>query len=263
MFIAYYDESGDDGFPEYSSPLFVLSAIYLHHINWQRIRGEIHDFRKQLKQDYGIPVKLEIHTKHLLLGKNPYRELNLSENDRVSIIGLCCDMIAKLDLEIINVTINKKKIKSSRYNVLDKALTYSIQRIENDLMQTDSESKFMIITDEGRVGTMRNISRKIQRLNYIPSRYGSQPYRQEIKSLIEDPLPKSSSQSYFIQLSDLIAYIVYLHKLNELRVGPFPSRIPKSVNDAKLREWLNRLKPSLNLEASGADPYGIVCYPNK
>jgi hypothetical protein len=25
MHIAYYDEAGDDGFPKYSSPLFVLS----------------------------------------------------------------------------------------------------------------------------------------------------------------------------------------------------------------------------------------------
>lgn len=260
MFIAYYDESGDDGFPG-SSPLFVLSAIYLHHMNWQKVHAEIHDFRKQLKQDYDMPVKLEIHTKHLLLGKNPYRELNLSDDDRVSIIGLFCEMIAKLDLVIVNVTINKKKIKSSRYNVLDRAFTYSIQRIENDLTQTDSDTKFMIITDEGRVGTMRNISRKIQRLNYIPSRYGSQSYRQEIQSLIEDPLPKSSRQSYFIQLSDLVAYIVYLHKLTELEVGTLPSRIPNSVDAAKLKEWLDTLKPRLNLEASKTDSYGIVCYP--
>lgn len=31
MYIAYYDESGDDGFPAYSSPLFVLTALYPEH----------------------------------------------------------------------------------------------------------------------------------------------------------------------------------------------------------------------------------------
>jgi len=27
MYIAYYDESGDDGYPKCSSPLFILSTI--------------------------------------------------------------------------------------------------------------------------------------------------------------------------------------------------------------------------------------------
>ena len=28
MYIAYFDETGDDGFPTYSSELFVLTSIY-------------------------------------------------------------------------------------------------------------------------------------------------------------------------------------------------------------------------------------------
>ena len=262
MFIAYYDESGDDGFPG-SSPLFVLSAVYLHYLDWQNVYKEIIEFRQELKQNYGLPIKLEIHAKHLLLGKNPYRTLNLSESDRVSIIDLFCEKIAQLNLKVINVVINKNKLKSPspNYDVLDNALRYSIQRIENDLKKIDPKRKFIIITDEGRVGKMCSISRKIQRINFIPSKYEKRLYRQEIQSLIEDPLPKSSRESYFIQLSDLIAYIVYAHKLTELGIGSFPSRIPKAVNEEKLCEWLDTLKPRLNLEASKTDPYGIVCYP--
>ncbi len=39
MYIAYYDESGDDGYPRYSSPLFVLSVTYLHYLNWKDVLG--------------------------------------------------------------------------------------------------------------------------------------------------------------------------------------------------------------------------------
>jgi hypothetical protein len=35
MFLAYYDESGDDGFPQTSSQLFVLTAVYQHHLVWK------------------------------------------------------------------------------------------------------------------------------------------------------------------------------------------------------------------------------------
>ena len=44
MFIAYYDESGDDGYPNYSSPLFVLTSLYLHYLNWKDTFHKIFQF---------------------------------------------------------------------------------------------------------------------------------------------------------------------------------------------------------------------------
>ena len=147
------------------------------------------------------------------------------------------------------------------YNVLDRALTYSVQRIENDLKKLDPTKKFMIITDEGRVGKMRSTTRKIQKINFIPSRFGSESYRQEIKSLIEDPLPKSSKQSYFIQFADLIAYIVFLYINQKLQISPKPNRLPEIIDNKKIINWMDRLEGSLNTEASSDDKYGVVCYP--
>lgn len=106
MFIAYYDESGDDGYPNYSSPLFVLTTAYLHYLNWKDTYEMIHKFRKQLKNDYGLPIKVELHTKHFLLDKNPYRKHAFSDNDRVFIIDLFCELISQIPLKIITVVIN-------------------------------------------------------------------------------------------------------------------------------------------------------------
>ena len=37
-----------------------------------------------------------------------------------------------MDLKIVNVIIDKKKFKDNNYHVLENALKYNIQRIEND-----------------------------------------------------------------------------------------------------------------------------------
>ena len=262
MHIAYYDESGDDGFPSYSSPLFVLTGVYLHYMKWKDAYAAIRDFRSELRKRFGLPIKWEIHTKHLVLNKKPYGSLGLPVGERIRIIDLCCDLIAGLDVKIVNVVIVKPRIRNSDYDILDRALTYSVQRIENDLdPSSHPENQFVIITDEGRVGKMRKTTRRIQRYNPIPSKFGPTTYRREIQSLIEDPLPKDSKESYFIQLADLVAYIVYLYAVTKTRAGTFPKRMPSEVTPEQVRLWLESLKPSLNLEASRSDPYGIVFYP--
>ena len=56
--------------------------------------------------------------------------MELSEQQRLDIVGLYCDLIAILEVRIINVVIVKPRIRNSDYKVLDTALTYSVQRIE-------------------------------------------------------------------------------------------------------------------------------------
>ncbi|WP_204279881.1 hypothetical protein, partial [Serratia marcescens] len=71
------------------------------------------------------------------------------------------------------------------YDVLKNALTYNVQRIENDL-NINPDNRFMIITDEGRVSKMRSTTRQIQKINFIPSMFNYDTYRKEIEKLIED-----------------------------------------------------------------------------
>jgi hypothetical protein len=164
-------------------------------------------------------------------------------------------------VRIVNVVIVKARIQSGNYGVLDRALTYSVQRIENDLTKSGNrDARFMIVTDEGRVGKMRKTTRRVQRFNFIPSQYAPYSYRREIKLLIEDPLPKSSAESHSIQLADLVSYVIKLHVSMQLGGSP-PTRMPPEVTVSKISEWMDRLLPSLNVDASAADPFGIVCYP--
>lgn len=262
MRIVYYDESGDDGFPQYSSPLFCLTAVYMHYLSWKENYEAILDFRRKLKSDFNFPVKTEMHTKYFLLDKNPYREFKISGEDKKQIINLYCQLISRLDIKVINAVMVKDKLKRSNFDVLDTALTYSIQRIENDLNSGNNpDDRFMIITDPGRVGKMRKTTRRIQRINFIPSRFSTLQYRKEIKYLIEDPLPKDSKESYFIQISDLISYIVYLYSILHFDIDELPNRLKTFTVFEDIKEWLNQLKPVFNVKAARSNEYGIVFHP--
>ena len=86
-------------------------------------------------------------------------------------------------------------------------------------------------------------------------------YRKEIGLLIEDPLPKDSKQSHYIQISDLISYIVYLYTINHLKIGGFSNRLQKIIDIDIVTKWMKCLSPVFNLKASRSNEYGVVYYP--
>lgn len=262
MRIAYYDEAGDDGYPNYFSAMFVLSALYMPYLAWKENFEALHEFRRELKRQFGLPVRTQLHSRKFVLNKNPYKSFGLSDADRLGIVDLYCERLATLELKVINVCIDKTRIRKASYPVLLWALKFSVQRIENDLRNTGSEdSRFLIITDPGRVGKMRKTTRKVRRINYIPSMYGPHAYRRQIERLIEDPLPKDSRESYFIQSADLVSHLVYLHAHFSKGVGSIHARMPADVTPTRVTGWLDELIPCLNTEASRADRYGIYYHP--
>jgi hypothetical protein len=265
MYIAYFDETGDDGYPKRETELFVLTSGYSHHANWQTNYKKTLDFRKYLLATYKFPIKLEMHTKHFLLNKNPYRQFGWDEATRLRIVQEYADFIAALDFEFINVVVNKLKITATNEKmykpVLDAALKFNVQRIENTIKASQPGTKFMIISDEGRVSTMRKTTRRIQKINFIPSKIDGRSYRQEIDLLLEDPLPKNSNQSYFIQFCDYVSFFAYLRLIKTLGAGKWHGRLGW-LKESDVEDILNRLTPVLNMKAnSGANEYGFVIYP--
>ncbi len=217
-------------------------------------------FRKHLKEKYGLPVKVELHTRPLLMNKNPYRQLGLSGDQRRDIVSDACRMLSSLPLRFINVVIVKPNIMRRDYRVLDRALTYAIQRVENDLQPArHPENKFLIVTDRGREGVMRKTARRLRKINYIPSRFSDTSYQQPIRTLIEDPLPKDSRESYYIQYCDMVSYLVYLHGLFAKLSCDYSRRL--AVSHENVQEYLDMLKPCLNRSASREDPHGIIFTP--
>jgi len=82
--------------------------------------------------------------------------------------------------------------------------------------------------------------------NYVPSHFGPS-YNAQITHIIEDPVMRNSSISYFIQLADLVAHSLYRKKI--------PKGGYKRYNIDLLFDRADRL---LVKQASRSDPYGIV-----
>lgn len=258
-YIAYFDETGDDGANTQSSNQFVLTSIFMDSNVWQDNFGKIREGRRNLKVKYGLHISEEIHTKHLVRDKGLYRSYNWNDDQRREILIDITKLICNLDIKITNVIVDKTKIKSPQYNVLENALTYNIQRIENT---SHGEWNYVIITDEGRLPPMRKTARAIRAYNPVQSHFGG-VQNIPIKGLIEDVLAKDSEESYFIQLCDFVSFFADLYFRIEDKGETLPRRVEKIVDRTFVKRVFATLKAEnvLNLKASNNHNYGFVIYP--
>lgn len=259
-YLVYFDETGDDGITTASSDHFILTSVYMPAENWQQNFNLIRALKKELRDKYGFHVSEEIHTKHLLYNKNPYRAYKWDNDTRTEILKSVTLTIAAMDLSIINVIIDKNKIKNPDYNVLSTALTYNIQRIEND---SKGEWNYIIITDEGRIAPMRKTARKIRAFNPIQSKYSYGFTNQPISCLVEDIMEKNSKESYFIQICDFVSYFSHLYFTTHIQGKPLPNRVANLIDESFVGSVMATLKKAnkLNLKANEKNPYGFVIYP--
>lgn len=228
--------------------------------SWQKNYDIMTDLRRKLKQKYNFFIKEEMHTKHFLCDKAPYRKYNWSVTDRQEILKEYTLAISKLDISIINVMIDKRKIKREDYKILENALTYNIQRIEND---SAGKWTYIIITDKGRISPMRKTARSIRAYNPIHSKFSMQIKNQPIHSLIEDILEKDSKESHFIQICDFISYFTHLYQKCCVENNDLPNRIANVIDKKFIGSVMKTLKGSgrINLNANRNNTYGIVKYP--
>ncbi len=264
----YVDESGDDGFAAYPncSRYFILTSLSLDESSWRSVFGQLQTLRAQLKQQYGLPSKTEIHAGPMIRGNEPYRTLmGLATRPALASAFLMdyLKAVAQLQLSIVNVAVDKATILAkwpakprSDFDVLDIAFRYSLQRLEISMRATNSN--FAVVVDQGRLGAMRRVARKATRFNYVNSSIGNVP----TQHLLEDPLEKESNQSHFLQVCDAVTMAVKLY-LDEKNGGVTTSstRLSAGLGSIRGSDYMQALKPVLNLQAHPADPFGVVCYP--
>jgi hypothetical protein len=259
--IVYFDETGDDGVTAASSDHFVLTSVYMPAESWQANFDKIKNLRRELRDKYGFHVSQEMHTKQFLTDKNPYREYGWTPKERQEIIIAFTKVISDMDLKIVNVIIDKTKFKDSDYPVLERALTYNIQRVEND-SKADNWN-YLIITDEGRLAPMRKTARQIRAFNPVQSKYTYGYTNHPITNMIEDIMEKKSSESYFIQIADFVSYFVHLYFETKVRAKQLPKRVQNVIDANFVGRVLETLKVYnvLNLKANESNNYGLVIYP--
>lgn len=258
-FLAYFDETGDDGVTTASSEHFVLTSLYMPANDWLANFDALKNMRKELRAKYGLHISEEFHTKHFLTDKSPYREYCWSHEQRREILKTYTLCLAGMNISTVNVIIDKTKFINSNYKVLEKALTYNIQRIEND---SSGNWNYIILSDKGRISPMSSTARKIRAYNPIPSQFGN-GYNRPIKGLIEDVLEKDSRDSYFIQSADFISYFAHLYFLVNDKHKQLPNRVGRLIDKDFIGSVFAILKNGkvINLRANPSHDYGFVIYP--
>lgn len=259
-YLVYFDETGDDGISTASSDVFVLTSIYMDSAVWQDNYDIFKQFRKDIKSEYGMHISEEMHTMHFLREKGLYRPYNWTVEQRREILTRFAVAISKIKIKAINVIIDKNNIHTEDYEVLENALTYNIQRIDND---SAGKWKYLIISDQGRITPMRKTARRIRTFNPIQSHFGGVT-NLPIQGMIEDILEKRSEESYFIQICDYISCFTSLYYKYVIKNAELPKRIMQIID----KEFVSRVMATFKTggilnEKAGSNKYGLVVYPKK
>jgi hypothetical protein len=245
----YVDESGDSGLVDSPTSHFALSGLVIHESKWRDFVATIVAFRKTLKAVYDLPLRTELHASQLI--RSP-PVTGMARHVRLAILRNFIDELAKIEfISITNVIVDKAN-KPADYDVFTKAWQALFQRFENTLKYGNFPGAHT--SDFGMVLTDATDGRKLQRLvrrmavhNPVPNRFWPGYRNMPLLRIIEDPHPKDSQDSYFIQACDACAYFA----LQRFSPNSF-------VRRAGAQNYVGRLSPILNKRASSTHEMGIV-----
>lgn len=253
MYLMYVDGSGDSGLTDSPTRHYVLTGIVLHELRWQGYLDQIIEFRRRMRATFGLPLSAELHAAAMI--NNPGELVRIKRNDRLAIIRAFADEIATMpDMSIINVLVNKDG-KRPPYDVFAMAWKALLQRFENTIVgrnfrgPANADERGMIFPDNTDNPKVTQLLRQMRRFNPVPNqpRFGIGYRDLLVRHLIEDPNFRDSRHSYFVQVADLAAFLLYQY------VAPSLFFRKKGA-----RGYLLRLDPVLCRAASATDPLGIV-----
>lgn len=239
MFLVYIDDSGDEH-------VRCFSALILHESVWKESLDRIKDYRRALKASDGIYVTKEFHATEFVAGRGQIADRIVTKARRIELFKETLAFVTGLPkIQIINGFYGRKD---------ERAL---FERMMNRINRTMAEwrSHALIICDEGKDYTP--LVRRMMVFNPIQSRFGAWPDGSLLRNLpltriVEDPVFRDSSRSYFIQLADFVAYALFRHEV------PLESKAKYGLHHA-----FDLLHPICVRAAYARDPkrLGIIRYP--
>jgi Protein of unknown function (DUF3800) len=157
---------------------------------------------------------------------------------------------------VLNVCTRKRLITRPDTPVFEWSWEKFIQRLQTFLerggsgLGVDNDYGFLV-TDRTHDDQLRRLMRKLRAFNYVPSMIPGSPRRKLlVTKMLDDPTPRDSRQSYWIQMADLIAYALARKLFQRPSLNPYHFEI-----------YFDILDPILLKEASHYDPQGIVVWP--
>lgn len=231
--IAYVDESHD--------PVrFCLSALVIDAADRPAALEQCLQFRRYLRDMYGIKVRSELHSQPLVAGiGRSFATRTVSKWERSQVFAGMLQTAAFLpNVKLFNVALLKNGRRDPQIDAWDRLLN----RLEKNAQVNGNSEKgllawalrqgqfadesakeqlkkhiesichrVLVVADEGHEYSITRAFRRMHRYNFIPSQHGAWEDGSRAKNLtltryIEEPVFRSSDSSHFLQLADAIAF---------------------------------------------------------
>ncbi|MGN6272266.1 MAG: DUF3800 domain-containing protein [Protaetiibacter sp.] len=206
MLFAYVDESGNTGevSKKGSTPFYALGCVLLDADQWPDAFEKMIEFRRSIKSSFGVPVRAELKANYLIRNSGSLAGSPLAPAQRGLIYRYHLHTIAAIRARAFGIVIDKRPSDLSGQAVLELAWSTLLQRLERTTHY--DQQRLMLIHDEGENDAVRKQYRKARRYLTAGSAFSGGSIRLAAPDFVEDPVPRSSASSYFIQLADLVAY---------------------------------------------------------
>lgn len=257
MYLLYADESGDPGLGRGGTDWFVITGVIVHESYWNETFTRFLDLRRNLSRRYGIPQRVALHATDIVNGHGDFHhsQYGLTTADRMNLYREVLEFLAQLtELHVLNIFVHKNRILNRSIDVFQWAWMIFIQRFHNSIerggaLHIDNDYG-LLVTDRTHDDHLRRLMRQMRAFNFVPNMVGGGARRILVTRILDDPIPRDSKTSYFIQIADLIAYAL------ARREYPRPA-----LNRYGFETYFDIVDPILLKEASHTDPQGIVYWP--
>ena len=195
MYLIYIDES-------YDEKHYAYSALFIDAFQWNYYFSHVLQWRSQWQQKHDIPLDFELHATKFVGGRGEFPK-NRDKSYRAKLFYEAIGQIERMrKIYVINAITSDKK----RHMILFERM---LNRIDRTLDAINAYG--LLICDEGNENRLTSLVRKMKKQNNIPCSvelYGNLGNTRNVplQRVIEDPLFKTSKSSYFIQLSDFLAF---------------------------------------------------------
>lgn len=227
MYFCYVDESGDCGMHDALNPnntgsrYFILAGVIVAADKWKISLETLKAFRKKIAREGYLPYDVEFHCAEMIDPHKIKAFTQISVPERWKLIEEFADIIGSSGVfHLVTIVIDKTITKLSPDNYLTTAITKLYQGFD-DFLKT-KESNGILFFDRANETQLNTHVRKL--LGTGAS--GENIPNVRIGWVLEDPIFRVSSDSIFIQSSDVVAY--------SLKEKEFPQTARKKFNADKI-----------------------------
>ncbi len=157
-------------------------------------------------------------------------------------------------VKVFAVVCNKEEMKRCGNTTDPRRIVWDLALERLERFTNANDERCMIFPDEGNEKLVRSILREKRRSSFVPSRFGTGVLSRPARLIVEDPAHRSSGESYFIQLVDLIASAAYRAISPGTIIGP---EYWEALGEARLAE-VNKYAG----KAAG-EPIAVIVWPRK